>query len=208
MFPMLPRVSEPAAIDPSTDPARAFRARARQEADRYGPDPWVFVRELVQNARDAGAGQVVFLVEQEDGIERVRCIDDGEGMSFEHARRFLFPLYASSKEGAKNQAGRFGVGFWSVLRFEPASIEIRSASPLLPFDPIRDWFTGSNREVGEWIGDEFKIIAPHRNPPVELRINRRTGVLVYNSVRVDERLRTTVIAAQGECRRADGRRHL
>ncbi len=89
-----------------------------------------------------------------------------------------------------------------------ANIEIRSASPLLPFDPIRDWFTGSNREVGEWIGDEFKIIAPHRNPPVELRINRRTGVLVYNSVRVDERLRTTVIAAQGECRRADGRRHL
>jgi hypothetical protein len=32
-----------------------FRARARAEADRYGPDPWVFVRELLQNARDAGA---------------------------------------------------------------------------------------------------------------------------------------------------------
>ena len=93
------------------------------------------------------------------------------------------------------------------LNSRMANIEIRSASPLLPFDPIRDWFTGSNREVGEWIGDEFKIIAPHRNPPVELRINRRTGVLVYNSVRVDERLRTTVIAAQGECRRGFGRRN-
>ena len=30
-----------------------FRERARVEADRYGPDPWIFVRELLQNARDA-----------------------------------------------------------------------------------------------------------------------------------------------------------
>jgi len=28
-----------------------FKTRARAEADRYGPDPWIFVRELLQNAR-------------------------------------------------------------------------------------------------------------------------------------------------------------
>ncbi len=54
------------------------------------------------------------------------CRDDGEGMSLEHARRYLFSLYASSKETSRNQVGRFGVGFWSILRFEPRRIIIRS----------------------------------------------------------------------------------
>ncbi|HET6586048.1 MAG TPA: ATP-binding protein, partial [Nannocystaceae bacterium] len=88
---------------PASDPTRAFRERARLEADRYGPDPWIFVRELLQNSRDAGAHHVRFVVEQDGALERVTCIDDGEGMTFEHARRYLFSLYASSKEGAKNQ---------------------------------------------------------------------------------------------------------
>jgi hypothetical protein len=111
---------------PASDPTRAFRERARLEADRYGPDPWIFVRELLQNSRDAGAHHVRFVVEQDGATERVTCFDDGDGMTFEHARRYLFSLYASSKEGAKNQAGKFGVGFWSVLRFEPSTITIRS----------------------------------------------------------------------------------
>lgn len=106
--------------------SKAFRDRARMEAGRYGPDPWIFVRELLQNSRDAGARTVSFVVLDAQGIERVLCRDDGEGMSFEHARRYLFSLYASSKEDAKNQAGKFGVGFWSVLRFEPTAITIRS----------------------------------------------------------------------------------
>lgn len=111
---------------------RAFRERARLEADRYGPDPWIFVRELLQNSRDAGANAVAFTVGErpaDDGrgvVEWVVCQDDGEGMTFEHARRYLFALYASSKEDRKNQAGKFGVGFWSILRFEPKTILIRS----------------------------------------------------------------------------------
>lgn len=68
---------------------------------------------------------MAFTVEEREGWERVTCTDDGEGMSFEHARRYLFALYASSKESASNQAGKFGVGFWSILRFEPAHITIR-----------------------------------------------------------------------------------
>lgn len=103
-----------------------FRARARAEADRYGPDPWVFVRELLQNARDAGARNVTFTAETVDGAWRLHYRDDGEGMSYEHARRYLFALYASSKEQRRDQVGRFGVGFWSILRFEPRHIVIRS----------------------------------------------------------------------------------
>ena len=106
--------------------ANDFRERARVEADRYGPDPWIFVRELLQNARDAGACRVEINIDERDGHTRVRCRDDGEGMGYEHARRYLFSLYASSKEDRSNQVGRFGVGFWSILRFEPARILIRS----------------------------------------------------------------------------------
>jgi hypothetical protein len=113
--------------------SRAFRERARLEADRYGPDPWIFVRELLQNSRDAGANGVAFSVGERPAsegssevIEWVACQDDGEGMTFEHARRYLFALYASSKEDRKNQAGKFGVGFWSILRFDPQAIIIRS----------------------------------------------------------------------------------
>ena len=58
--------------------------------------------------------------------DRVTCRDDGCGMSYQHARRFLFALYASSKEASREQAGKFGIGFWSVLRFEPSTIVIRS----------------------------------------------------------------------------------
>ena len=108
------------------DPSRAFRERARWEAERYGADPWVFVRELLQNARDAGSSSVRLTVEEHDGQAVVRCLDDGEGMTFDHARRYLFSLYASSKENDGSQVGKFGVGFWSVLRFEPDRIIVRS----------------------------------------------------------------------------------
>jgi hypothetical protein len=103
-----------------------FRDRARREAERYGSDPWVFVRELLQNARDAGARRVEITALERDGRERVTCRDDGCGMSFEHARLYLFTLYASSKEKERGAAGRFGVGFWSLLRFEPDLILVRS----------------------------------------------------------------------------------
>jgi transglutaminase-like putative cysteine protease len=106
--------------------AAVFRRRARDEADRYGTDPWVFVRELLQNARDAGATRVILTVEQDGDLERVSCHDDGEGMSFAESREFLFTLYASSKSELSGQAGQFGVGFWSVLRFEPSAITVRS----------------------------------------------------------------------------------
>ncbi len=104
----------------------AFRDRARYEADRYGWDPWVFVRELLQNSRDAGARRVWIAATRSEGRDRIECRDDGAGMSFEHARRYLFTLYASSKRGGSKTAGRFGIGFWSVLRFSPDAIIIRS----------------------------------------------------------------------------------
>ena len=113
---------------PAESTTELFRRRARAEAARYGSDPWVFLRELLQNARDAGARRIEIEVSLHGDRERVMCRDDGSGMSYEHARRYLFALYASSKEDRREQAGKFGIGFWSVLRFEPSKIVIRSRS--------------------------------------------------------------------------------
>ncbi len=114
------------AAEPPDTPDDAFRRRALAEAARYGSDPLVFVRELLQNARDAGARRVEIATSREGALERVACRDDGCGMTREHARRYLFALYASSKEGARGEAGKFGIGFWSVLRFAPTAITVRS----------------------------------------------------------------------------------
>lgn len=105
---------------------RLFRQRALAEAARYGSDPWVFVRELLQDARDAGSRRVEITASREDGTDRIACRDDGCGMSFEHARRYLFALYALSKEDNPAEAGKFGIGFWSVLRFAPSTVTVPS----------------------------------------------------------------------------------
>ncbi len=79
--------------------AGAFFERARLEAERYGEDGWVFLRELVQNARDARATRIEFETGVAGGDERITCRDNGAGMSPHDVDHFLLRLYASSKEG-------------------------------------------------------------------------------------------------------------
>jgi hypothetical protein len=86
----------------------------------------VFLRELAQNARDAGATRVRVTCAHENGELAISFADDGRGMGFAHARRYLFTLYSSSKENDRSCAGRYGVGFWSVLLFEPARVTVES----------------------------------------------------------------------------------
>ncbi|MEN8162740.1 MAG: ATP-binding protein [Acidobacteriota bacterium] len=109
-----------------TTSAVDFLSLAEREASRYGGESLVFLRELLQNARDAGARRVAIETRSEDGVEAIRVTDDGRGMALDHARRFLLTLYASSKREKPDAAGRFGVGFWSILRFEASEITIRS----------------------------------------------------------------------------------
>ena len=111
-----------------TTSAADFLSLAEREASRYGGENMVFLRELLQNARDAGARRVIIETRVEQGIEAITVTDDGRGMALEHAQRFLLTLYASSKRGNADAAGQFGVGFWSILRFEPTEITLRSRS--------------------------------------------------------------------------------
>lgn len=105
-----------------------FRSRALHEGERYGDDPFVFLRELAQNARDAGATRIEVSAQSDENGCELTFSDNGSGMKFEDARTYLFRLYASSKESAPESAGRYGVGFWSVLRFEPDQLFVESCS--------------------------------------------------------------------------------
>lgn len=169
-----------------------FRRRALFEARRYGGDAWVFVRELLQNSRDAGATRVDLTVERRDGLDRIVCRDNGCGMRFDHARRYLFTLYASSKTKERNSAGRFGIGFWSVLRFQPEEVVVRSA-------PVGEtgWQVRLKGELDE-IG--FRELALDAGTEIEL-VRRVRGdhpeTEVWRAVRRDARYL--------RCRDRDGR---
>ena len=106
-----------------------FRGLAEAVTRAYGDDPWYFLRELAQNSRDAGARAIrVEAQAASGGSETIVFADDGRGMTLAHARRFLFRLHASDKGGDPAAAGRYGVGFWTVLRFGPSLIRIESRS--------------------------------------------------------------------------------
>jgi transglutaminase-like putative cysteine protease len=104
-----------------------FRSLAEAVTGTYGDSPWFFLRELAQNSRDAGARNIrVEAGRTPAGLETLTFADDGRGMSFDHARRFLFRLYASDKAGDRMSAGKYGIGFWTVLGFQPATIALNS----------------------------------------------------------------------------------
>lgn len=105
---------------------QAFFKRAIHEAQRYGEDSWIFLRELVQNSRDAGASHIYCQLDCREGWTYLDFQDNGEGMDAAHFERYLLRLYASSKEHDHESIGFYGVGFWSSLLFEPRIIRVVS----------------------------------------------------------------------------------
>ena len=104
-----------------------FRHWLRAGLQDYGDDRWLFLRELAQNSRDAGAKEIrVHAWRSKDGYEIIQFTDNGRGMRRATARDYLFRLYASSKGGDYLSAGRFGIGFWTVLRYHPDYVRLES----------------------------------------------------------------------------------
>jgi transglutaminase-like putative cysteine protease len=133
-------------------PAHFFR-HAWREALRYGDDDWVFVRELIQNARDAHATEIRLDVDTSDHLEQLVCADDGTGMDEATIRDHLTRLFSSTKNGEREGTiGKFGVGFWSILRFRPSEIVVDSVHATgrhaLTIDVVhrRAWPTASVRD--------------------------------------------------------------
>lgn len=91
--------------------------------------PYDFLRELVQNAMDAGADQVEVTLETHpvgDDSDQVTfelsILDTGVGMDERTIDGELTRLFASSKGGDRTKAGGFGIGFVSVFAWEPERV--------------------------------------------------------------------------------------
>ncbi|MCA9699005.1 MAG: ATP-binding protein [Myxococcales bacterium] len=90
-------------------------------------DPWSFLRELMQNAIDAGSREIEVRIEHEPpadddpgpGLMLIEIIDSGEGMDREIIDTRLTRLFSSAKDGDYTKIGRFGIGFVSVFAIEP-----------------------------------------------------------------------------------------
>ena len=89
-------------------------------------DPWSFLRELIQNAIDAGSQEIDVRIDHEPdddpaepGMLIVEIVDTGEGMDRQIIDTRLTRLFSSSKEGDYTKIGRFGIGFVSVFAIDP-----------------------------------------------------------------------------------------
>ena len=89
-------------------------------------DPFTFLRELIQNAMDAGSNQVDVTVEYQADKERilVTVTDSGEGMNQQIIQEQLTKLFSSTKEHDFTKIGKFGIGFVSVFAIEPELVVV------------------------------------------------------------------------------------
>lgn len=90
-----------------------------QELINQFSDPMAFLRELIQNAIDAGSQEVFVRTEYVDGVFKIFVEDFGEGMTRDLIENKLTRLFSSTKEDDLTQIGRFGIGFVSVFAIEP-----------------------------------------------------------------------------------------
>ncbi|MFO7565936.1 MAG: ATP-binding protein [Enhygromyxa sp.] len=85
-------------------------------------DSMAFLRELVQNALDAGSEEVEVWFERRDGRMIIHVDDWGEGMNREIIENRLTRLFSSCKDGDRTKIGKFGIGFVSVFAIEPEAV--------------------------------------------------------------------------------------
>jgi hypothetical protein len=104
----------------------AFRAMVDQFKD-----PLAFLRELIQNALDAGSTTIdvtVSHVPQGAGhLVTLEVQDTGDGMDREIIETKLTRLFASSKDGDATKIGKFGVGFSSTFSIRPEAVVVDTA---------------------------------------------------------------------------------
>ena len=89
---------------------------------RQFSDPLACLRELVQNALDAGSRQIDIDICLQDGVMTLEVQDQGQGMDRQIIDTKLTRLFASSKDGDFTKIGRFGIGFVSVFALEPDAV--------------------------------------------------------------------------------------
>jgi hypothetical protein len=93
--------------------------------------PLDFLRELVQNALDAGTPRVEVTAAWEEaapghGLLALAVRDFGAGMDARTVDEQLTRLFASDKEGDLTKIGKFGIGFASVFALRPEVVRVRT----------------------------------------------------------------------------------
>lgn len=110
---------------------------------RQFTDPLACLRELIQNAIDAGSDlvEVRCFRDGEHGVLEVQ--DHGEGMDASIIEKRLVRLFASTKDGDLTKIGKFGVGFVSVFALNPEAVCVDTAKGgerwRVVFKPDRTW---------------------------------------------------------------------
>ena len=106
------------------EPAPQLAALVKQFAD-----PFAFLRELIQNALDAGSNEVDIDVDYdpERGVGTISVQDYGEGMDRQIVETRLTRMFSSAKDGDQTKIGRFGIGFISVFGLEPDLVCVDTA---------------------------------------------------------------------------------
>jgi hypothetical protein len=95
--------------------------------------PYDFLRELVQNAMDAGSDRVEVTLEshpiagtRDEVVFELSILDTGAGMDEAIIDQELTKLFASGKGGDRTMAGGFGIGFVSVFAWEPEAVLVHT----------------------------------------------------------------------------------
>lgn len=95
--------------------------------------PLDFLRELAQNAIDAGSPRIDVSVAwdpprpgEAHGVVRISVDDTGEGMDEDVIDHQLTRLFASSKEHDLTKIGKFGIGFTSIFAIRPEAVLLRT----------------------------------------------------------------------------------
>ncbi len=133
---------------------------------RQFKDPYVYLRELVQNSLDAGATRVVTDVRRDEltGYGVISVADDGKGMDEETVRQHFLTLYSSSKELDRSTIGRFGVGLVSIFAQKPLGVLVETSRD--GADPLRLFIGAQDRDA------PTKIV---RRQEREIRIDDETA---------------------------------
>lgn len=96
--------------------------------------PYDFLRELVQNALDAGSDRAEVALEVHEGegedpdevVFELRVADAGCGMDEAIIDGGLTRLFASTKADDRTMAGGFGIGFVSVFAWQPDAVVVHT----------------------------------------------------------------------------------
>jgi hypothetical protein len=95
--------------------------------------PLDFLRELVQNAIDAGTPRVAVSVgwsepagEETQGVAQILVQDFGEGMDEPIIDSQLTRMFSSTKEDDLTKIGKFGIGFTSIFAIRPDAVLLRT----------------------------------------------------------------------------------